>query len=230
MRIRTLAMIFATALVVSLAVCLSTCGPMSDGVPTPTTTLGPDEQQQMATDCLDLWLNTEAPQSVLDAGVAPIDQAGNTFDHPALTLDKDGLYHSHPGSASFQNWVGYNHTAWSEITDAMSGGWGCPYDPVVKTKIERAEQDCLTNWANDDPQQAAIDAGLATTLPDGTSVQPVIIRNASGAYQVDITVDSFQTWVDSTDYYVPWTQIISDTIHGRGCTFVAPDRPISTPS
>ena len=65
------------------------------------------------------------------------------------------------------------------IDAAIRHGVGCPYDPVVKVKIEQAEQECLDIWANNEPPQAAIDAGLMATLPDGTSVQPVITRDAS---------------------------------------------------
>ena len=226
MRLRTLAMILATTLVVFLAVCLSACEPVSGGVPTPTPTpsLDYDTRQQMAVDCLDVWLNTEAPQDIIDAGLV---KSGSVS---AITQDADGLYHANSGTISFAEWVDYptHYVPLDTIADAILAGWGCPYDPVVKVKMEQAEQECLDIWANNEPPQAAIDAGLSATLPDGTSVLPVITRDASGAYHVDIAADGFQIWVDSTDYYVPWAHITSLTLFGDACPY-GPS-PEDTPS
>ena len=197
--------------------CLSACkvGPGTTITPTPTPSLDYDTRQQMAINCLDLWLNTEAPPDIIDAGLV---KSGGVS---AITRDADGLYHANSGTISFAEWVDYptHYVPLDTIADAILAGWGCPYDPVVKAKIEQAEQECLDIWANNEPPQSAIDAGLATTLPDGTSVQPVITRNASGAYHVDVTADGFQTWADSTDYYAPWDDITSSTLFGHACPY-----------
>ena len=198
--------------------CLSGCVSSPGSAPTPTPSLDHDTRQQMATECLDLWLNTEAPQTLIDAGMATTWPDGDAFDEPAITQDDNGLYHSHPGTVGFANWANHNATAWDPITDAIFAGWGCPYDPVVKAKIDQAEQECLDIWVNDDPPQAAIDAGVATVGPDGAPVQPVLSRDASGAYHADTTSDSFQEWVDSTDYYVPWDKI-ELIFYGEPCPY-----------
>jgi len=224
MRLRTLAMILATTSVVLLAMCLSGCGLLSGDTPASTPTLGPDEQQQMAADCMNLWLNTEAPQDMIEQGMDITDQNGNS----AVTQDASGTYSAHPGTGAYAAWTGVEGNPASDIWDAIIAGWGCPYDPVVKVKMEQAEQECLDIWANNEPPQAAIDAGLETTLPDGTSVLPVITRDASGAYHVDIAADGFQTWIGSKDYYVPWDHIKSLTKFGDACPY-GPS-PEDTPS
>ena len=204
-----------------LLVCLTGCGPVSNSVPTPTPTpsVDHDTRQQMAGECLDLWLDTEAPQTLIDVGINTTKPNGDTFSEPAITQDEDGLYHAHPSTLAFAYWANHNSTPYPEIIGAIVAGWGCPYDPVVKAKIEQAEQECLDIWANNEPPQAAIDAGLATTLPDGTSVLPVITQDSAGAYHVDIDADGFQTWVDSKDYYVPWDDITSLTLFGDACPY-----------
>jgi len=204
---------------VLLVVCLSGCGPVSGGSPTSVPSLDEDAQEKMATDCLDLWLNTEAPQTLIDLGMGTItDLSQPPYINLPVTQD-NGVYHSHSGTPEFEDWVATLGPTWVNIQAAIVYGVGCPYDPVVKVKIEQAEQECLDIWANNEPPQAAIDAGLSTTLPDGTSVLPVITRDSAGAYHVDITADGFQDWVDGDGYFVPWDHITHLTVFGQTCPY-----------
>jgi len=83
-----------------LVICCCGCT-VQTNAPTPTPTVDGEVMQIAAQDCLDLWVNSEAPQSVIDAGMAPADPNGNVFVHPILTQDAEGVYHTHPGSAEF---------------------------------------------------------------------------------------------------------------------------------
>ena len=198
-----------------VVVCLAGCGPVSGGS---SATSAPtiSDADQMVADCLDLWLNTEAPQSVIDAGMAEVANNGLPVTQIVVTQNADGSYHADQTSPDFFDWVLSNDgVPWAGIRIAIFNGTGCPYDPVVKAKLDQEEQDCLQVWVNRDASQAAIEAGLATTGPDGTPVQPVLTSNPSGQYTVDIHSDNFQAWITNQD--VPWDNIYTQTLAGQGC-------------
>jgi len=212
---------------VLLVVCLSGCVPAPDGMltSTPTPSINLETRQRMATDCMDFWLNTEAPQDIIEDGMSVTDDSGAT----AVIQDSSGMYHIQFGTGAFAAWAGTGDNPWSVIFVAISNGLGCPYDPAVKVKIAQAEQECLTLWVNGDPPQAAIDAGLATTGVDGGPVQPVLTRDSSGGYHVDTSVDGFQDWVTSRDYVVPWNTIVFVSTDGDPCPYGL-SSPTATPS
>jgi len=199
---------------VLLVMCLSACSPGSGSTPSTRPTLDFDA----AIDCLDLWLNTEVPQSVIDAGLASTDPYGNTVVVPPLVRDADGLYHAQPSSDFFEAWAG-NTTPWPQITIAIQYGVGCPYDPVVKAKLDQETQDCLQVWVNTKASQAVIDAGLVTTGPDGVPVSPVLTLGSDGQYRVDILSGNFQAWIADTDDHFVWDNIYDQAIADEGCPY-----------
>jgi len=129
---------------VLVVVCLSGCGPVPDGMPTstPTPSLSFEVRMSLATGCMDLWLNTEAPQDMIDQGMSTTDIYGTV----AVTQDQYGTYYAHPDTDAFAAWAGMGENPWPTITGAIQHELGCPYDPAVKVKIAQAEQECLTMW------------------------------------------------------------------------------------
>jgi len=212
---------FVLAAPLIVVMCLAGCGPVSGGTSAtsaPTTS----DTDQMVADCLDLWLNTDATQTVIDNGMTDVDNDGLPVH--VVTQNADGSYHADQTSPDFFNWVISNYgMPWAGIRIAIFNGVGCPYDPVVKAKLDQEEQDCLQVWVNRDAPQAAIEAGLATTGPDGTPVQPVLTSNLSGQYTVDIHSDNLQAWVTNHDGYVPWDNIYTQALAGQGAPFDLPD-------
>ena len=73
-----------------------------------------------------------------------------------------------------------------------------------------------------------MDAGLATTGPDGASVQPVLTRDSMGTYHVDITADGFQSWTLGNGYYVPWGDIVETVFFGQPCPYGPSPEPTPT--
>jgi len=200
---------------VLLAVCLSGCGLLSRNVPasTPTPSVDLEAQQQAELDCFDGWINTEASQDVIDKGVSTTGSDGVA----AVTQDSAGLHHANFGTQAFAAWA--PGTPWTITMVAVQNGVGCPYDPAVKAKIAREEQECLTAWLNEELPQAAIDAGLSTTGSDASPIRPVLTRDASGVYHVDTAADGFQSWVYGNGYYVPWENIMALTLYGKVCPY-----------
>ena len=207
---------------VLLAVCLSGCGLLSGDTssagPTSaaTASLNLETRQRMTTDCMDLWLNTEAPQDVIDEGMGVTDGSGAT----AVIQDSSGMYHVQFGTGALAAWAGMGDNPWSDIFIAISNGVGCPYDPVVKAKLNQETQDCLQVWVNTEASQAAIDDGLIATDPDGVPVSPVLTLGSDGQYRVDFLSDNFQAWTAGAhDYFVPWGRIYTRAIANEGCPY-----------
>jgi len=210
---------------VLLVVCLSSCSIWSGDTPTPTPTVDQasvdgQAKQQVAESCLDLWVNAFAPQTIRDNGEAMTDSSGGPVDEPVLVREEDGHLHVDTTSRFFDRWITTNDVPWTDIQIALLAGVGCPYDPVVKEKLDQETQDCLKIWVNTQAPRSAIDAGLVTTSPDGIPIQPVLTLSSDGQYQVDILSSNFQVWIaDTDDYFVPWDHIYTQTIAGEGCPY-----------
>ena len=76
-------------------------------------------RDELASDCLDAWLDTQAPQYV----IAP----GMSADYGVIYQDSEGHYHANPKSGGFDAWCGDFGVPWSAITVSISNGLGCPY-------------------------------------------------------------------------------------------------------
>ncbi|MCL2490913.1 MAG: hypothetical protein FWF36_09400 [Propionibacteriaceae bacterium] len=75
-------------------------------------------------DCLDVWLDTEAPQSTIDRGMAPFSNGRITF--PAvITQVGTGQYHADitQGMGPFEELGIF----WSDMKMSIRSGGGCPY-------------------------------------------------------------------------------------------------------
>ena len=78
-------------------------------------------------DCLDVWLNTQAPQAAIDAGLAPAhDVTGQSAPSPVIT-DNSGMYHANPDSPVFIDWCAMNNVPLDDISGDILDGVGCPY-------------------------------------------------------------------------------------------------------
>jgi len=106
---------------------LAGCG---GGLPDPEETSGSSADaamEQAASDCLDIWLNTKAPQSVINAGLTPTSD-GYRPAVPVITALPDGLYHADTSSAPFAAWCEHNPIPWTTITGSILHGQGCPFE------------------------------------------------------------------------------------------------------
>jgi len=81
---------------------------------------------QAASDCLDTWLNTQAPQSTIDAGLTPRSDGQRPFQS-VIIRQPDGRYHADTTAAPFDAWTVDNNVPWERITSSILHGTGCPY-------------------------------------------------------------------------------------------------------
>jgi len=112
-----------------LAMCLSGCDLSPGNVSTP----GLDQvtRDQMASDCLDLWINTDAPQTTIDAGLVVTSPDGKPIAEPAVILGSDGRYHVNLTSDDFTEWVTADNVPQEHITASTLYGQACPYDSTA---------------------------------------------------------------------------------------------------
>ena len=212
----------------AVASCLSGCGLLPGNVPSSPPAFDEEAQEQVAADCLDLWLNTEAPRSAIDNGMASVDTHGLSMVI-VVTQNEDGRYHAETTSPDFTDWAMSNNVPWATITSSIDDGVGCPYEPSVKAELDQKIRDCFDTWVNDDASQSVIDAGLATTAPDGTPVSdPALVIGADGRYHVDTASDWFTTW--ATANYMPREYMTSSIRQGRACPYDLPSIISPTPS
>jgi len=79
------------------------------------------QMDQEVEDCLNAWLNTEAPQRILDDGIA----------WGAVTVDSEsGRYAVHSEGEPFIRWTNSDSVPWSVIRTSIFQGQGCPYSGV----------------------------------------------------------------------------------------------------
>ncbi|MCL2490910.1 MAG: hypothetical protein FWF36_09385 [Propionibacteriaceae bacterium] len=83
-------------------------------------------RQQAADACLDVWLNTLAPKSTIDAGLQPVDDGQTTYP-PVVTQNANGYYHGDHTVYGFDVWVEANEVPWPDIEASIYYGNGCPY-------------------------------------------------------------------------------------------------------
>ena len=85
------------------------------------------QMNQELADCLDAWLNTQAPQDAIDAGLAPAhDVTGESVPSP-VTVDTNGVYRVNMTSPTFDDWCAVNNVPWSDIRGDILNGVSCPY-------------------------------------------------------------------------------------------------------
>ena len=204
---------------VLLVVCLAGCDLSPGDVSTPS--VDQATREQMASDCLDIWLNTDAAHDLIVSGMGMKDDNGIAV----VVQDSNGKYHANAGTNAFIGWIALKGNPWTDIKISILSGVGCPYDPIVKAELDQETQDCLQVWVNTEASQAAVDAGLVTTGPDGVPVSPVLTLGSDGQYRVDILSDNFQVWIADTDdsgthdYFVPWDHIYFQAIADEGCPY-----------
>ena len=81
-------------------------------------------RNEAACACLEIWVNTEADQETIDAGLHPKSAA----EIPLLWVDDTGYYHVvYPEPPGFQWWIWEYNIGYVEILIALNEGLGCPY-------------------------------------------------------------------------------------------------------
>jgi len=100
-----------------------------DGVGCPFEPLVEAELNQRTQDCLDTWINSYAPQTTIDAGLAIVRSDGTPIAIPVVALGTDGRYHVDISSDYFDEWVTANHVPQEHITASTLYGKACPYGP-----------------------------------------------------------------------------------------------------
>ena len=76
--------------------------------------------------CLEVYINTLAPQTTIENGLKDADDTGRAVT-PVLTRDQSGHYTVNQASPLFGPWVEQNQTGWPSIQEAILRGRGCPY-------------------------------------------------------------------------------------------------------
>ena len=114
---------FIGSIVVAVALGLSGC---SDQTESEDESSQAAQMNQEAEDCLNLWLNTQAPQWVIDDGMEPThDRAGGSAPSPVFQ-DNNGVYHINRSSPGFKTWSEHG-VPWGDIKGAILDGQGCPF-------------------------------------------------------------------------------------------------------
>jgi len=112
--------------VVAVAVVMCGCGSGAAQGEAEASASASAARQQAADGCLDVWLNTLAPQSTIDAGLKPVD-GGQTTYPPVITQNANGYYHGDHTVYGFDGWVEENEVPWPDIEASIYFGNGCPY-------------------------------------------------------------------------------------------------------
>jgi len=85
------------------------------------------QREQEAEDCLNVWLNTQASQEILDAGMQPTQDGGGSPALSPVLIDGNGAYRVNPSSPGFKGWIENNDVPWADIEVSILHGQGCPY-------------------------------------------------------------------------------------------------------
>jgi len=83
-------------------------------------------REQLASECLDTWLNTVATQSVIDDGLVPVSD-GQSEPEPVVTQNPGGTYHAQTHSGGFTQWAVSNNVPYYDIYNKVMAGNECPY-------------------------------------------------------------------------------------------------------
>jgi len=123
---RSLPRMVAIGIVTTIVIVAGACS--TNGVQTPeqSSSSYAAAMNRLASDCLDTWLNTLAPQSAIDDGLIPVTD-GQSQPEPIITQNPDGSYHAHPERGGFDQWEMRNRVPYTDIQLAILNGTGCPY-------------------------------------------------------------------------------------------------------
>ena len=177
-------MLVALARFGGLAVCGGT--PVTPSDPGSASSWAADASlDELASECLDAWLNAVASRSVIDDGLVPVTD-GQSVVQPLVTQNSDGSYHAHPVRGGFERWTINNEVTANIETDP-------------KNAAMTAWLNALINLA---PDQDAIQDGLVPRS-DGQSanLRPILTRDQNGFYWVDPTAPGFWQWCK--DHNIP---------------------------
>jgi len=128
MRLKLLRHLASLVLVTTVVLGLSSCSHTPPGpAPEVSESSKAAQMNQEVADCLDAWLNTQAPQDAIDAGLAPAhDVTGESVPSP-VTVDANGVYRVNMTSPVFNDWCAVNNVPWSDVRGYVLNGVSCPY-------------------------------------------------------------------------------------------------------
>jgi len=185
-----------------------------------------EERQRVAQNCLDLWVNTIAAQTVVEYGENMTNYKGDPVE-PVIVENQDGTLHVDVMSYYFEDWGASNNVPWERIKESILDGVGCPFEPSVQAELDQRTQECFDTWINAYAPQTTIDAGLAVTSPDGQLIaEPVVSLGPDDRYHVNLTSDNFTEWVAAN--HVPQEHITASTLYGQACPYGPSPGPMPT--
>ncbi len=153
--------------------------------------------------CFDTWLNSGVSTVIIDAGIS---------DGVLTTTPDDGLLHADWSAQHFDRWKADYDTPWSEITQAILWGPGCPFTRLDEELLAMNEKaiECLGHWLHDYAPQDVISTGvnLGTLSPDPKT----------GQYYANVDHENFKEWVVE-EVEMPWGDIRAEVVYGNGCPF-----------
>ena len=115
------------ALALALLLAVTGCGGGNRPTPQDDESASQAAAYDFAYQCLEAWLNTEAPLSTIDSGFEPTSDWRDPIPRPVLFEDEDGYYRIDRTASGFDRWVGDFRVPWWSIRSLALDGKDCPY-------------------------------------------------------------------------------------------------------